>query len=460
MIKGWRDTPFGKIPLNWDLKTVSDVATLVTDYVANGSFASLAENVKYKADEDVAVLIRLADYNNNFAGDFVFIDEHAYEFLAKSKLYGNEIIISNVGVNVGTVFRCPKLKYKMSLAPNSIMVKFKGVDDFYYYWLKSSMGQHMLQTIVTGSAQPKFNKTNFRDILVPVPPVEEQKKIAAVLKSFDDKIENNRRMNETLEGMAQALFKSWFVDFDPVLDNALAAEMPIPKEFARRARQRKAIASKHKPLPPEIRSLFPSEFQPSEHGPIPKGWKAGVLSDFTEIKRGGSPRPIQDYLSDKGLRWLKISDVTSLYTPFIIDIKEYIKEEGLRKTVFLRAGSLVLSNSATPGIPKILDVDSCIHDGWLYFPTSRFSNEYLYLFFKDIKQKLVNLGNGSVFNNLKTDILKSYPANFPSYHMLEYFDKQVSPIFLKMRDIARENHNNAKIKDLLLNKLLSGEIEI
>ena len=193
----WKETPWGIIPSTWKISTVKEETSLVTDYVANGSFASLAENVKYKSVEDYAILIRLVDYNNNFQGPFVFIDESAYEFLAKSKLYGNEIIISNVG-NVGTVFKCPKLKWKMSLAPNSIMVKFKGNNDFYYYWLKSKFGQHMLNSIVTGSAQPKFNKTNFKDLAIPVPPIDEQKRIAAILSSLDDKIELNRRINGNL----------------------------------------------------------------------------------------------------------------------------------------------------------------------------------------------------------------------------------------------------------------------
>ena len=108
---------------------------------------------------------------------------------------------------------------------------------------------------------------------------------------------------------------------------------------------------------------------------MPEDWTLGILGDFVEIKRGGSPRPIQEYLAEDGFRWLKISDATGITSPYILDIKEHIKESGLKKTVFLNAGSLVLSNSATPGIPKILDVDSCIHDGWLYFPKSKLSNE-------------------------------------------------------------------------------------
>lgn len=194
----YKDVPFGKIPINWGVARISEVTELVTDYVANGSFSSLAKNVKYKDEEDVGVLIRLVDYNNDFKGNFVFIDEHAYQFLGKTKLHGGEIIISNVGANVGTVFRCPYLPYKMSLAPNSIMVRFKENDDFYYFWLKSRVGQHMLHSIVTGSAQPKFNKTNFRKMLVPVPPKDQQNKIVSILQPLEKKIEENKKINKNL----------------------------------------------------------------------------------------------------------------------------------------------------------------------------------------------------------------------------------------------------------------------
>ena len=202
----FKETKIGIIPEHWEVLPIKEITEVVTDYVANGSFASLAENVTYKDEEDVAVLIRLVDYNNNFKGKFVFVDEHAYEFLGKSKLFGDEIIISNVGANVGTVFRCPKLQYKMSLAPNSIMVKFKGNDDFYFHWLRGHNGQQMLKSIVTGSAQPKFNKTNFKEMLVPVPPIEEQIKIASILNSIDEKIELNNEINNNLLEQLNQLF--------------------------------------------------------------------------------------------------------------------------------------------------------------------------------------------------------------------------------------------------------------
>ena len=218
--------------------------------------------------------------------------------------------------------------------------------------------------------------------------------------------------NDNLQQQAIALFESWFVNHDPW------------------------------------------------GGIQPSGWTNAPLGSFVEIKRGGSPRPIQDYLSDSGLRWLKISDVTSLSSPFVLEIKEHIKEEGLRKTVFLHAGELVLSNSATPGIPKILDVDTCIHDGWLYFPKSELSKYYLYLFFKRIRQELVSLGNGSVFTNLKTDILKAFPVTKADETTLKEFDALVAPLFDAMLNADRENFKLAVMRDSLLPKLMSGEIDV
>lgn len=264
----------------------------------------------------------------------------------------------------------------------------------------------------SGSAIPSTDRYQIYSIEVEVPPLEKQRKIVAVLDCIDRKININQKVNDNLQQQAAALFESWFVNYDPW-----------------------------------------DGVQPSE-------WENAPLGSFVEIKRGGSPRPIQDFLSDSGLRWLKISDVTSLSSPFVLEIKEHIKEEGLRKTVFLHAGELVLSNSATPGIPKILDVDTCIHDGWLYFPKSELSKYYLYLFFKHIRKELVALGNGSVFTNLKTDILKAFPATKADESTLKEFDALVTPLFDAMLNADRENFKLAAMRDALLPKLMSSEIDV
>lgn len=164
-------------------KPLGDVCE-VTDYVANGSFADLRKNVVYKREPSFAVLIRLADFSNGFdENNFIFIDEHAYEFLSKTKLYGGEIIMSNIG-SIGSLFKCPKLKYKMSLAPNTIMVKTPN-NDFYYHYFQSKKFQSDLIKITSKSAMPKFNKTDLKKLLIPVPSKPEQERIIAILDKFD-----------------------------------------------------------------------------------------------------------------------------------------------------------------------------------------------------------------------------------------------------------------------------------
>ena len=277
----------------------------------------------------------------------------------------------------------------------------------YYLMSMTDFNQYNEGTTIPSLRTDTLNRLEFG-----IPPLKEQEVVLNVLSALDNKIESNNQINDNLEQQAQAIFKSWFIDFEPW-----------------------------------------NREQPSN-------WIAGTLGEFVEIKRGGSPRPIHDYLSETGLRWLKISDVTGLQTPFVLDIKEHIKESGFKKTVLLKSGALVLSNSATPGIPKILDVDTCIHDGWLYFVNSHFSNEYLYLFFKHIKKDLVVLGNGSVFTNLKTDILKSFPTVVPDNVTLRHFDETIKPIFLCIKNNTREINSLAALRDTLLPKLMSGELDI
>lgn len=157
---------------------------------------------------------------------------------------------------------------------------------------------------------------------------------------------------------------------------------------------------------------------------------------------------------------MKISDATSTESPFVFEIKEHIKEEGLNKTTLLKKGTLVLSNSATPGIPKILQVDSCIHDGWLHFPESHFSNEFLYLLFKRIRPELLNQGNGSIFTNLKTDILKEYQIPIPKDEHLNLFQNSVEPLFSKLLSNSKQIRALETLRDTLLPKLMSGEVRV
>jgi type I restriction enzyme S subunit len=171
-----------------EMKSCGEVCE-VTDYVANGSFATLRENVSYRQEPDYAVLVRTIDLSNNFDGDKVYIDDKAYKFLSKSSLFGGEIIINNIGAGVGQTFRCPYLKEKMSLGPNSILVRTPN-NDFYYYWFNSICGQNAMMKVVTPGAMPKFNKTGFKTITIPLPSLSDQQRIVSILDTFEASIQN------------------------------------------------------------------------------------------------------------------------------------------------------------------------------------------------------------------------------------------------------------------------------
>lgn len=339
---------------------------------------------------------------------------------------------------------------------------FENIDGrFFYILLTNKITLHEFQRIAE-SRSGTFPQITFDAVAyfpVKIPPLPEQKAIAHILGSLDDKIELNRQMNETLEAMAQALFKSWFVDFDPVIDNALAAGNAIPDELLERAEQRQAIEKKDNS---DIQNLFPNAFEFTEEmGWIPKGWGVSKLGEYIEVKRGGSPRPIHDYLVPKGLPWVKISDATASNSRFLVETKQFIKPEGLNKTTLLKKGSLILSNSATPGLPKFLDLDACIHDGWLHFPKKKiFTDNYLYQLFLVVRQELLMQGNGSVFTNLKTDILKNHMVVVPNIDVLNYFDNWINSFHNKIHAVQIDVDNLSRIRDTLLPKLMSGELRI
>ncbi len=185
------DSLFGDIPVGWHIVAIKDLSVYITDYVANGSFASLRENVRLYDKPNYAHFIRNTDLKAESYK--MYVDKHSYEFLSKSVLEGGEIIISNVG-DVGSVFLCPKLEKPMTLGNNIILLRpKKDYLTFYLYMLfKGGIGQHLIDGVTGGSAQRKFNKTDFRSIKVMMPPVNILIKFDRIVKPIFSKIEENR----------------------------------------------------------------------------------------------------------------------------------------------------------------------------------------------------------------------------------------------------------------------------
>lgn len=413
------NSPWGFLPRGWRLSTIDEEKERLTDYVANGSFASLASNVHYKDTEDYAVLIRLVDFNNDFKGPFVYIDEHAYNFLSKSSLSGGEIIISNVGANVGTVFKCPDLPYKMSLAPNAITIKLKGDNDFYYYWFKSKIGQANIQALVTGSAQPKFNKTNFRSMYIPVPPLEDQRRIASILSSLDRKIELNNKINADLEEMAQAIFKNWFVDFEPFKDG---------------------------------------KFVDSELGMIPEGWKVGRLTEIASFMNGLAMQKFPPENDEDSLPVLKIKELGQGFCGPDSDrcscnIKDECKIHN-GDVIFSWSGTLLVDVwcGGDCGLNQhLFKVTSKDYPKWFYY---YWTKHHLQEFIHIAKDKAVTMGH------IKRGHLEEALVAIPDNDSMERAHELFEPILSKMISLRLENSRLSLLRDTLLPRLMSGELEI
>ncbi len=414
--------------------------------------------------------------SNNKYPDFdkvtKYVSEDTYNnWFRKGHPKIGDILISTVG-NIGKVAIVNEDKGCIAQNLIGLRVNEKIIAEYLYYFLIKKDTQDQLLALNIGSVQPSIKVPHLLNLEIKIPELLKQKECIQVLSKLDDKIQLNSQINQTLEQIAQALFKSWFVDFDPVRAKVQALSDGLSLEQAELAAMQ-AISGK---IPEELTALsqtqpdryaelvetakaFPCEMVEVDGVEVPKGWEVKKLGSLMTIKRGDSPRPIKDFISDKGLNWVKISDATAEDNPFLFSTKEYIKSEGLSKTVLLKKGSLILSNSATPGLPRFLELEACIHDGWLYFSDIKsLTQEYLYFFFLNIRNDLVAQGNGSVFTNLKTDIVKAQKAIVPDERVIYYFDKQVKSIMNLIRYNTANSISLKETRDLLLPRLLNGEL--
>lgn len=198
------ESELGLIPEGWGVERLGEMPLTVTDYVANGSFASLKENVTLFEDVNYAYFIRNTDLKSkNFC---VFVDEHSYNFLSKSKLEGGEIIISNVG-DVGSVHLCPFLDKPMTLGNNIIMVKPHNdyYRNFIFILFRWNYGQKLIQSIKGGSAQPKFNKTDFKSLKIIVPEESVLKKFDEIVSPLFKCVDKNDKENQKLSTLRDTL---------------------------------------------------------------------------------------------------------------------------------------------------------------------------------------------------------------------------------------------------------------
>jgi type I restriction enzyme S subunit len=300
-----------------------------------------------------------------------------------------------------------------------------------------------ISTLSSGSGVPSLSRDDFYREELLLPPLKQQKAIAHILGTLDDKIELNRKMNQTLEEIAKAIFKSWFVDFDPV--RAKAESRPTG-------------------LPSEISDLFPDELVDSEIGEIPKGWEVKTISDLADCLGGATPSTKNPDFWDGGhLSWTSHKDLSKLESIHLLKTDRKITESGLKKisSGLLPVGTVLLSSRAPVGYLALTTEPTAINQGYIALkPVSGVSNYFLLNWCDSNLEQIKNRASGTTFAEISKAAFRPIPAVSPSRELMTKFHEFVEPIYERVLCASKEVETLSDLRDTLLPKLISGELRI
>ncbi|MEN2976942.1 restriction endonuclease subunit S [Tistrella bauzanensis] len=411
--------------------------------IAIGPFGS-----RMKADVYVPIGVPVIRGTNissdrSLKGNWVYVPEDFAATMPACALQSGDLVFPHRG-SIGEVALIEQSHVPMVIS--SSMMKFRPdprrLDSrFAYYFFKSQPGREEIlrfgsQVGTPGIGQPLASLKQFR---IPLPPLEQQKAIASILGALDDKIELNRKMNETLEAMARALFKDWFVDFGPT---------------------RAKMEGRAPYLAPDIWSLFPDRLD--DEGK-PEGWMEKPLTKFFEIVGGGTPKTSESGYWGGDIPWFSVVDTPSGSDIFVFETEKSITDDGLRNSsarLLDRGGTIIsargtVGNLAMVGRPMAFN-QSCygLKGANGYGPC------FVFLAAKHMVAKLQSLAHGSVFSTITRQTFDSVYLPAPGIYVAKQFDLVASALFERMRANVAESHTLAATRDFLLPKLMSGEVRI
>ena len=240
------------------------------------------------------------------------------------------------------------------------------IEEYLMMWFRRPEFDRECWFMTDGSVRGGITWDDLCRIKLPVPSYARQCEIVESYRAITDRIALKRAENDNLEATAMAIFRSHFVTFEKY------------------------------------------------GGKIPTTWVKATIGDVVSVARGASPRPIQKFMSETGMPWVKISDASASVSKYLFGTAECIIPEGVSSSRTVVPGMMIVSNSASPGLPMLMEITACVHDGWLIIDDYKHvSQEFMYYHFLAERQGLVSSSNGSVFNNLKTDIVKAHPIIIP-----------------------------------------------
>jgi len=426
----------------WTSEKVEDIAAKL----AMGPFGS---NIKtdFFVTKGVPV-IRGQNLNAErfYDDNFVFLSEKKADELISANAFPGDLVFTHRGTlgQVGIIPYDAKYKrYVVSQSQMKMTCDTDKVDPFFlFYFFRSPKGQYELLANTSTTGVPAISRplTTLKSILVDLPPLPEQHAITHILGTLDDKIELNRKINETLEAMARAIFKSWFVDFDPVRAKAEGRDPGLPKEIA---------------------DLFPDSFEDSELGKIPKGWEIKRFSNTIEIIGGGTPKTSVPFYWGGDVPWFSVGDAPHDTDVWVVDTQKKITQAGIENssTRVLPEGTTIISARGTVGRLALVGVPMAMNQSCYGLRgTCDERGFFTYYTTRSLVDTLQHRTHGSVFGTITRDTLAGVEVVVPRPRVIFVFEQTIAPLLEHIRDNVLESNTLAALSDTLLPKLISGEI--
>ena len=321
--------------------------------------------------------------------------------------------------------------------------------DYRFIFYHLLQDRDRLKNLATGAAQQNLSGEVIKSLKFWIPPLPEQRRIAHILGTLDDKIENNRKTAKTLEAMAQAIFKSWFVDFDPVR--------------AKMAGESRESICKRLKLTPEILDLFPDRLVDSELGGIPGGWGVGSFADAVEIIGGGTPKTsVSDYW-DGEIPWFSVVDTPGASDVFVVRTEKSITQAGLNGSSarMIATGTTIISARGTVGNLAIAGRDMTFNQSCYALQGKNGSGSYfVFLSAQRMVEHLKAMAHGSVFSTITRQTFEAVRAVSPPENVLQQFEKKAAILLDPILRNVNESSTLAQLRDTLLPKLISGELRV
>lgn len=351
------------------------------------------------------------------------------------------------------------------------------LNDYLCYVMQGAYVQGQLESRASGSTVKGIKQSELRKILLPIPPQSEQRKIAAYLKSLDDKIQLNQQINQTLEQIAQAIFKSWFVDFEPVKAKVAVLEAGGSEEDAQLAAMQ-AISGKSldeltrfRSENPEqyaelrtIAELFPAAMQDSELGEIPEGWEVSTIGAEVDVRGGGTPATKNNEYWDGGdVHWTSPRDLSNSQSKVMISTERKITKAGLAKisSGLLPVGTVLMSSRAPVGYLAMAKIPVAINQGYIaMICRDRLSSEYVIQWADSVMNDIQQRASGTTFAEISKKNFREIPVIVPLAELISHYSDIARAQYSVIELNLRNSNNLSEIRDSLLPKFLSGELEI